>query len=149
MGVPKFSMFLGNLEDEKSTPLENANMPANHQKECQAHGVSETPRLDAYLQGPNFKAHLKILNASLADATEEGVCLKCTMEAISQTMASCLHDFRKAKKNESRQEKKAMKAEAKGLTKDLKRNFNHTWRYGSRARLGLLGVNSIERNESV
>ena len=54
--------------------------------------------------------------------------MRCTMESISQTLALCMQDFRKAKKNESRQEKKAMKAEVKALMKEMKHNFKRTWK---------------------
>lgn len=99
-------------------------------KACQTHGPSQTPLLEAQVADPHTKATLQALSSALASATEEGACLKCVSETITQTLTTFMQDVRTAKKNGqwSRDERKAIKAEAKGLMKGMKHDLKHSWR---------------------
>lgn len=101
-------------------------------KACQLHGTSQTPLLDTHLREPRIKASLQSLSSLLANAAEEGMCLECVMESVAHTLTTCLRDFQRAVKSGelSRKEKKALKAEAKALAKDMKHNIHHAWHAG-------------------
>ncbi len=97
---------------------------------CHIHGSTETPMLDAQVADPHTKASLSALSSALADASNEGACLKCTVEAITQTLTTFLQDFRTAKKSGqwSHDEKKALKTEVKGLAKGMKHDLKQALR---------------------
>jgi hypothetical protein len=103
---------------------------ATHDGTCQVHGPTQTPILDNQLSGPHSKANLQALSAALADATREGACLKCTTDAIVKTLTTFMQDVRTAKKSGqwSHDEKKALKAEVKGLAKGMKHDLKQSWR---------------------
>lgn len=104
--------------------------PITHASDCHVHGSSPTPLLEAQIADPQTQAHLQALNSALANATQEGACLKCATEAITQTLTAFLQDIRTAKKSGrwSHEEKKAIKAEAKGLLKEMKHDLKSSWR---------------------
>lgn len=99
-------------------------------RECHVHGPSKTPLIEAHLRQPGTKASVQALINSLSNAIEEEKCLKCAMQDAARTLTSCARDYRTAKKNGqwSREEKKALKAEAKGLANDLKGIVKATWK---------------------
>jgi hypothetical protein len=113
-------------------PMTDFAKPERVSKGCQLHGASQTPLLDTHLREPRIKASLQALSSLLADAVEGGTCLECVTEAAAHTLTSCLRDFQMAVKSGqlSRKEKKALKAEAKGLAKDMKHNIHHAWHAG-------------------
>jgi hypothetical protein len=110
-------------------PMGDFAEPDRVPKGCQLHGASRTPLLDTNLQEPRIKASLQALSSLLADVAEGGTCLECVTEAAAHTLTSCLRDFQMTVKSGqlSRKEKKALKAEAKGLAKDMKHNVHHAW----------------------
>lgn len=104
--------------------------PTTHPGPCHVHGPSQTPILEAQVADTDTRARLQALSSALADATKEGVCLKCVTENITQTLTTILQDVRTAKKSGqwSREEKKALKAEVKDLFKGMKHDLKHSWR---------------------
>lgn len=94
------------------------------------HNPSPTPHLSAQIANPQTQAHLRALTTALSNATQEGACLKCTGEAISQTLTAFLQDVRAAKKDGrwSHEEKRALRGEVKDLLKGMKHDVKGSWR---------------------
>lgn len=102
----------------------------NHSTPCHIHGTSKTPYLDAHLHNSNTKAHIHALSVALADAVHGEGCTTCAVESAGQTLTSYLRDLRAAKKSGqwSSAEKRAIKAEVKGLMKGMKRDLRSIWK---------------------
>lgn len=78
--------------------------------------------LNQQLQQPNARACLLALSAAFAAAAEEDRCLKCVIDSTVPEVTRCMQDLKKQKKNGefSKEDKKAMKKEMKGLFKGVK-----------------------------
>jgi hypothetical protein len=89
-----------------------------------------TPHLSSAIASPQTHAHLIAATTALTAATQEGACLKCTGETISQTLTALMQEMRAAKKEGrwSHEEKRALKMEVKGLLKGMKRDVKGGWR---------------------
>jgi len=94
---------------------------------CQHHGASDTPHIDTQLQQPNVRAAILALSAALAKAANEEQCSKCTIESLTKVSATLMTDMRAAKKSGqwSKEYKKAVKKEAKGLFKGMKHDIKN------------------------
>lgn len=117
--------------DSQSTLISEKVKDTTHPtKECHVHGPLKAPLIEAHLRQPDTKASIQALINSLSNVIEEEKCLKCAMEDAARTLTLCARDYKTAKKNGqwSREEKKALKAEVKGLAKDLKGIVKATWK---------------------
>lgn len=94
------------------------------------HGPTPTPHLSTAITSPQTHAHLTALTGALSAATQEGACLKCTAETISQTLTALVQEIHAAKKEGrwSAEEKRGLKGEVKGLLKGMKREVKGGWR---------------------
>lgn len=65
---------------------------------------------------------MQVLISALNDAVNDDRCTKCATETIANTTAAYIRELKAAKKNGefSKEEKKALKAEAKALFKTVK-----------------------------
>jgi hypothetical protein len=72
------------------------------------------------------------LSTALNDLADERQCTKCTVESISTLLTSHARDIRAAKQNGewSKEERKALKAEVKGLFKGVKKDVKSLWKGG-------------------
>ena len=97
---------------------------------CALQGHSQTPRLDAYLHQDTTKAALQALSSALADAASDYRCSRCAIESVALTLTSTLCTLRAAEKEGkwSREEKKALKNEAKGVFKGIKHDVKDLWK---------------------
>lgn len=70
------------------------------------------------------------LSSALADVGNANCCSKCATESAAHIFTAYLRDLRAAKKNGqwSAEEKKALRAEAKGLMKEIKRDIKKVWK---------------------
>lgn len=71
------------------------------------------------------------LSAALADAANDnGSCAKCSLDTVVQTMTAFVKDLRAAKKSGewTKEEKRAMKKEAKVLEKGMKKDVKQIWK---------------------
>lgn len=82
---------------------------------CLIHGASQTPQLDR-----RRGSMLEELVPSLIRLADEGRCTRCAVNCIAAILAAHVRDLRAAKSNWSKEEKKALKMEIKGLMKSVK-----------------------------
>lgn len=99
---------------------------------CTVHGFSQTPHLDHQLQQPQTKEILQALTVALNDIADERQCTKCAVETASGLLTGYVREVKAAKKNGqySKEEKKALKKEIKGLAKGVKRDVKALWLEG-------------------
>ncbi|CAL5873436.1 uncharacterized protein PFLUO_LOCUS7715 [Penicillium psychrofluorescens] len=97
---------------------------------CSAHGPSQSPLLDRELQKPEAKEIISALSSALNDLSDEGKCTKCTVENISTLLTSHAREIRAAKQNGEwpKEDRKALKAEVKGLFKGVKKDVKALWK---------------------
>jgi uncharacterized protein YlaN (UPF0358 family) len=98
--------------------------------DCATHGPSQVPLVDRELQKPQAKEVIRVLTAALNDLTNEKKCTKCTVESISTQLTGHARDLRAAKRSGawSKEDKKALKAEVKGLFKPIKKDVKSLWK---------------------
>ncbi|KAJ5543168.1 hypothetical protein N7461_009171 [Penicillium sp. DV-2018c] len=98
--------------------------------DCSTHGPSQVPLIDNELQKPHAKEIIRLLTAALNDLTNEKKCTRCTVESISTQLTGHVRDLRAAKRSGawSKEEKKAYKAEVKGLFKPIKKDLKKLWK---------------------
>ena len=89
---------------------------------CNHHGPSPTPYIDSLIGQPSTKAAILALSAALANAVNEDQCSKCNIESVAQASAMLMKDLKKAKKSGqwTKEDKKAIRMETKGLFKEMK-----------------------------
>ncbi|KAK4862375.1 hypothetical protein LT330_002508 [Penicillium expansum] len=99
----------------------------NAEKQEQKHQV---PLLDLELQKPQAKDIIRTLAAALNDIADEKKCTKCTVENISTLLTGHVRDLRAAKRSGmwSKEDKKALKTEIKGLLKPVKKDVKSLWK---------------------
>ena len=70
------------------------------------------------------------MSAALNDLADEGKCTKCTVENISTLLTGHAREIKAAKRNGewSKEDKKALKAEVKGLFKGVKKDVKGLWK---------------------
>ncbi|OQE38932.1 hypothetical protein PENCOP_c007G04362 [Penicillium coprophilum] len=97
---------------------------------CLTHGPSQVPLLDRELQNQQTKEIIRALTTALNDLTDEKKCTKCTVENIATLLTGQVRDLRAAKRSGmwSKEDKKALKAEIKGLLKPLKKDVKSLWK---------------------
>ncbi|KAJ5498264.1 hypothetical protein N7453_007315 [Penicillium expansum] len=116
-------------------PVELENAEKQEQKhtspkvDCLTHGPSQVPLLDLELQKPQAKDIIRTLAAALNDIADEKKCTKCTVENISTLLTGHVRDLRAAKRSGmwSKEDKKALKTEIKGLLKPVKKDVKSLW----------------------
>ncbi|KAF7592435.1 hypothetical protein BBP40_000283 [Aspergillus hancockii] len=126
--------------DEKSESYISVNSTVRNSSEkhggskghCGVHGASQTPHLDHQLQQPETKQILQALTIALNDIADENQCTKCAVESASSLLTGYVREIRAAKRNGkwSKEEKKAIKAEVKSLSKGVKRDVKALWKEG-------------------
>ncbi|KAF2676694.1 hypothetical protein K458DRAFT_468282, partial [Lentithecium fluviatile CBS 122367] len=97
---------------------------------CSIHSKSATPVLHAQLQRPQARNALQVLSLALTDMAEGRGCSECSMKEVARTVTLCVRELRAAKKNGewSKEEKKAMKNEAKAAFNEIKQEVKRTWK---------------------
>lgn len=97
---------------------------------CSQHGPSQTPHLDAQLRQPKTQAALRSLIATLTDAVDGHRCTECTIEATAHTLTAYVTEMKASKKSGqwSKEDKKALKAEAKAVGKRVKGSVKMAYR---------------------
>lgn len=97
---------------------------------CPTHSDSATPFLRTQLQRPQARNALQVLSQALADIAEGRGCNKCLMKEAARTATLCVRELRAVKKNGewSKEEKKAMKNEAKATFNEIKQEVKQTWK---------------------
>ncbi|CAI7660278.1 unnamed protein product [Penicillium palitans] len=104
--------------------------PASLKPDCLTHGPSQVPLLDHELQKPQAKDIIQTLATALNDIANEKKCTKCTVENISTLLTGHVRDLRAAKRSGvwSKEDKKALKAEIKGLLRPVKKDVKSLWK---------------------
>lgn len=113
------------MADANSSPISTS-----PKVDCLTHGPSQVPLLDCELQKPQAKDIIRTLAAALNDIADEKKCTKCTVENISTLLTGHVRDLRAAKRSGmwSKEDKKALKAEIKGLLKPVKKDVKSLWK---------------------
>ncbi|CAP91758.1 Pc13g06890 [Penicillium rubens Wisconsin 54-1255] len=90
----------------------------------------QVPLLDSELQRPQAKDIIHTLAKALNDIADEKKCTKCTAENISTLITGHVRDLRAAKRSGmwSKEDKKALKVEIKGLLKPAKKDIKSLWK---------------------
>jgi hypothetical protein len=106
------------IQLETKTPTPSVSISSN---DCQVHGQSETPHLDKLLQN-RPKAELQGLTDAIDSLTRGDQCAKCAVQAAATIIIGFLQELYTAKKTGkiSKEDKKALKSEVKGLVKGIK-----------------------------
>ncbi|KAM0541617.1 hypothetical protein ACHAPJ_013165 [Fusarium lateritium] len=88
---------------------------------CAVHGSSETPHLDKILQS-RPQAELQGLATAVQNLTHGDQCAKCAVQSAVSIIIELVQEVYTAKKSGklSKEEKKALKMEVKGLVKGVK-----------------------------
>ncbi|CRL23854.1 unnamed protein product [Penicillium camemberti] len=104
--------------------------PTSPKPDCLTHGPSQVPLLDHELQKPQAKDIIQTLATALNDIADEKKCTKCTVENISTLLTGHVRDLRAAKRSGvwSKEDKKALKAEIKGLLRPVKKDVKSLWK---------------------
>ena len=91
---------------------------------------TSTPTLNAFLNDESIQHDLQALTAALDRASAEGYCRKCAAKDAIQTLTTLLFDVKAATKSvrRTREDKKALKAEAKGVAKEFRQEIKAAWR---------------------
>ncbi|KAJ5503237.1 hypothetical protein N7463_006111 [Penicillium fimorum] len=117
-------------------PVEVENAEKQEQKhtspkvDCLTHGPSQVPLLDRELQKPQAKDIIRTLATALNDIADEKKCTKCTVENISKLLTGHVRDLRAAKRSGmwSKEDKRALKMEIKGLLRPVKKDVKSLWK---------------------
>ncbi|RBQ73690.1 hypothetical protein FVER14953_10954 [Fusarium verticillioides] len=111
-------MTLSPVHSETKTQTPSVSISSNN---CQVHGQSETPHLDRLLQN-RPKAELQVLADAVDSLTHGDQCAKCAVQAAVTIVTGFLQELYTAKKTGkiSKEDKKALKSEVKGLAKGIK-----------------------------
>ena len=99
---------------------------------CPAHDSAETPYLDSWFRKPTLQQSLLALAQSLTDAANNERCTRCAIEDSVRTLTQLGAEAKKAKKESkllsTKEEKKAMKQEVKGVMKAMKPEIKRMWK---------------------
>jgi hypothetical protein len=70
------------------------------------------------------------LSAALSELVDENKCTKCAVENLSTLLTGHVRNLRTAKQNGewSKEDRKALKAESKGLLKPVKKEIKSLWK---------------------
>nr|POE63132.1 hypothetical protein CFP56_04035 [Quercus suber] len=109
---------------------EDAQIPQSINHACSHEKQSQTPHLDAHMQRPEVQARMLVVSQALSDVVSGKSCTKCASKTVAEQLYAHLHDVKAANKcgQWSREEKKAMKKEAKVLIKDLRKEMKGVWK---------------------
>ena len=82
------------------------------------------------MQRPQAKDIIHTLAKALNDIADGKKCTKCTAESISTLITGHVRDLRAAKRSGmwSKEDKKALKVEIKGLLKPAKKDIKSLWK---------------------
>lgn len=94
------------------------------------HGASQSELLDRELQRPQAQEIIRALTNALNDINDNDKCTKCAVENASTLLTTQVRDIRGAKRNGewTKEERKALKAEAKGIFKPVKKAVKALWK---------------------
>ncbi|KAB8275324.1 hypothetical protein BDV30DRAFT_236692 [Aspergillus minisclerotigenes] len=126
------TVFQGDAKSQSHVSVGSSIYSEKQGASCTVHGPSQTPHLDRQLQQPETKEILQALSVAFNDIADERQCTKCAVETTSSLLTGYIREVKAAKKNGqySKEEKKALKKEIKGLAKVVKRDFKALWLEG-------------------
>ena len=106
------------------------NNRTNPKATCATHGPSQAPLLDRELQKPRSKEIIQTISATLNDLASEKQCTRCTVKSISILLTGHVREMREAKRTGewSKEDKKALKAEARAMFKPVKKDIKALWK---------------------
>jgi len=112
---------------DSSTTLEK---PQPGDAPCYYHGASQTPHLDAQFRQPGATALIGQLNTAAAQAANGERCWKCAAKDAAHAFTVYVRDLKAAKKGGkwTKEEKKALKAEAKSVIREIKYDCKKAWK---------------------
>lgn len=86
------------------------------------HNPTPTPSLDVHLSTPAAKSAVHSITTALDHATDGAHCTRCTANEAARTLTRYLFEMREAKKagEWSKEDKKRVKVEMKGLMREVK-----------------------------
>ncbi|KAJ6180440.1 hypothetical protein N7519_010901 [Penicillium mononematosum] len=124
--APSYTVDSVDLDDAEKQELKHTSPMVD----CLTHGPSQVPLLDSELQKPQAKDIIRALATALNDIADEKKCTKCTVENISTLITGHVRDLRAAKRSGmwSKEDKKALKVEIKGLLKPVKKDVKSLWK---------------------
>ncbi|KAJ5525448.1 hypothetical protein N7494_012098 [Penicillium frequentans] len=99
---------------------------------CPTHGPSQSERFDRELQRPQAQEMIRALTKALNDINDQEKCTKCAVENASTLLTTHVRDIRALKQNGewTKEERKALKAEVKGIFKPVKKSVKALWKDG-------------------
>lgn len=102
----------------------------SHSNSCSQHISSKTPRLDSILDQEQSRKAIDAIISALSDIRDNERCTTCAIKDAAHSMTIYARELQAAKKQEkwTKEDKKAMKAEAKSLIKEIKRDVKKTWK---------------------
>ena len=128
--------MLHDTTDAESSPVQPqvSADTSNTPQKCQVHGPSSSPMLEKHMGTPGVQESIQVLLSVVSDAVENGTCLRFAIQSVAEESAVVLREFKTKKRSGhwSREEKKALKAEAKVLMKDAKKSFRKMWKSSSK-----------------
>jgi hypothetical protein len=110
------------LETKSSFPVDApASCKSISSDDCAVHGITQTPHLDKLLQN-RPKAELRDLADIVQTLNDGDQCAKCAVQAAVTIITGFVQELYTAKKSGklSKEDKKALKLEVKGLVKGMK-----------------------------
>ncbi|KAJ6168393.1 hypothetical protein N7497_001236 [Penicillium chrysogenum] len=123
--APSYTVDSVDLDDAEKQEVKHS-----PKVDCLTHGPSQVPLLDSELQRPQAKDIIHTLAEALNDIADEKKCTKCTAENISTLITGHVRDLRAAKRSGmwSKEDKRALKVEIKGLLKPAKKDIKSLWK---------------------
>ncbi|KAJ5486216.1 hypothetical protein N7530_000516 [Penicillium desertorum] len=124
--APSYTVDSVDLDNAEKQELKHTSPKVD----CLTHGPSQVPLLDSELQKQQAKDIIRTLATALNDIADEKKCTKCTVENISTLLTGHVRDLRVAKRSGmwSKEDKKALKVEIKGLLKPVKKDVKSLWK---------------------
>ncbi|KAJ5646857.1 hypothetical protein N7490_003229 [Penicillium lividum] len=132
-----------NTDDSKNTSysvsIESTefNKPEKHEHEtispkapCPTHGPSQSALFDRELQKPQAQEIIRALTKALNDINDNEQCTKCAVQNASTLLTTHVREIKTAKRNGewTKEERKALKAEVKGVFKPVKKAVKALWK---------------------
>ncbi|KAJ5785197.1 uncharacterized protein N7503_010409 [Penicillium pulvis] len=128
--TPTYSVSIESSELGKPEKNEHENISAK--APCPTHGPSQSERFDRELQRPQAQEMIRALTKALNDINDQDKCTKCAVENASTLLTTHVRDIRALKQNGewTKEERKALKAEVKGIFKPVKKSVKALWKDG-------------------
>ncbi|KAJ5671888.1 hypothetical protein N7507_001015 [Penicillium longicatenatum] len=128
--TPTYSVSIQSSEPGKPEKNEYDNISTK--APCPTHGPSQSERFDRELQKPQAQAMILALTKALNDINDQEKCTKCAVENASTVLTTHVRGIRELKQNGewTKEERKALKAEVKGIFKPVKKSVKALWKEG-------------------